>query len=225
MKSPFVALRNGILAPTSEYGFKLFAGIFISYGWTLFGLNLLTILLCAPVITAPAAMCALNRVLMKLTLDGECSIMKEYWAEFKSSFLKVLPFFSIGTAVSVMLGIVIYALLTAQSLGLGEYFILALCVIACIFIYLVFTYAIALFVSVDLPVGTNIKNALLLTLSQPKRDLYIIFMPLAITVICALFFPYTIAVFLILIPAFTSLISSCIIKPVLEEKILLAEEE
>ena len=225
MRSPFVTLRNGILAPMHGYGFKLYAGIFISYGWTLFGLNLLTILLCAPVITAPAAICALNRVLMKLTLDGECSIKKEYWAEFKSSFLKVLPFFSIGTAVSVMLGIVIYTLLTTQSLGLGGYVILAFSVIACIFIYLVFTYAIALFVSVDLPIGTNIKNALLLTLSQPKRDLYIIFMPLAITVICALFFPYTIAVFLILIPAFTSLISCCILKPVLEEKILLSEEE
>ena len=93
MKSPFVTLRNGILAQMNEYGFKLFAGLFISYGWTLFGLNLLTILLCAPVVTAPAAICALNRVLMKLTLDGECNIKKEYWAEFKSSFFKVLPFF------------------------------------------------------------------------------------------------------------------------------------
>ena len=223
MRSPFVTLRNGILAPMHEYGFKLYMGIFISYGWTLFGLNLLTILLCAPIITAPAAICALNRVLMKLTLERECSIMKEYWAEFKSSFFKVLPFFSIGTAISVALGIVIYLMFASDSLLLGGYVILALCIIACIFIYLVFTYAIALFVSVDLPVSTNIKNAVLLTLSQPKRDIYILLMPLAITVICVLFFPYTLAVFLILIPAFTSLISCCIIKPVFEEKILLSD--
>jgi len=224
-RSPLTTLRNGIMAPLYEYGPKLYLGIFISYGWTLFGLNLLTILLCAPVITAPAAICALNRVLMKITLDGECKVMKEYWGEFKNSFFRVLPFFSIGTALSVALGLLIFNLLFISNLGLAGYVILAFCIIACIFVYLVFTYAVILFVTVDLPVGTNIKNAILLTLSQPKRDFLIIIMPLAITVLLALLFPRTIAIFVLLIPAFTSLMSCCIIKPILEKEILITEQE
>lgn len=225
MRSPLRALRNGIEAPLHKYGYKLYLGTIFSYGWTLFGLNILTILLCAPIITAPAAICALNRVLMKITLDGKCQIMREYFSEFKSSLLKVLPFFSIGTALFVGVGLLIYNLLFISNLGILGYSVLALCVIACIFIYLVFTYAVILFAMVDLPIGTNIKNALLLTLSQPKRDIYIIIMPLAITVLSALFLPKTIAVFVLLIPAFTTLMSCCIVKPVLEDNILLTDEE
>lgn len=225
MRSPLTALRNGLDAQQNKYGYKLYFGIAFSYGWTLFGLNLLTILLCAPIITAPAAICALNRVLMKITLDGKCQIMREYFNEFKGSFIKVLPFFSIGTALFIGLGLLIYNLLFITNLGLFGYAVLALCFIACIFIYLVFTYAITLFVMVDLPIGTNIKNALLLTLSQPKRDFYIIIMPFAITVFSALLLPKTIAVFVLLIPAFTTLISCCIIKPVLEDNILITDEE
>lgn len=225
MRSPLTALRSSIEAPQSKYGFKLYLGISFSYGWAMFGLNLLTILLCAPIITAPAAICALNRVLMKITLDGKCQIMREYFSEFKSSFVRVLPFFSIGTALSIGIGLLIYNLLFISNLGILGYSVLALCVIACIFIYLVFTYAVILFVTVDLAIGTNIKNALLLTLSQPKRDIYIIIMPLAITVLSALFLPKTIAIFVLLIPAFTTLMSCCIVKPVLEDNILLTDEE
>lgn len=225
MKSPLTALRNSIEAPLNKYGFRLYLGITFSYGWTLFGLNLLTILLCAPIITAPAAICALNRVLMKITLDGKCQIMREYFSEFKCSLLKVLPFFSIGTALFVGIGLLMYNFLLISNLGILGYSVLALCVMVCIFLYLVSTYAVILFVTVDLPIGTNIKNALLLTLSQPKRDIYIIIMPLAITVLSALFLPKTIAVFVLLIPAFTTLISCCIVKPVLEDNILLTDEE
>lgn len=225
MKSPFVTLRNGILGPMHEYGFKLYMGIFISYGWALFGINILTLLLCIPVVTAPAAICANNRVLMKLTLHGEGKIMPEYWGEFKGSLFRYLPFFSIITALGVGFGLLMYYLLFVFEIGLFGYVALALCAMAILFLYLVYTYATLLFVSVDLSIGSCIKNAVLLSVTQPKRDLMIIFMPFAITVVSALMLPKTIPMFIILIPTFTTLISCIIVKPVFEELILLPDDE
>ncbi len=224
MKSPWVMLRNGILGPMHEYGFKLYMGIFISYGWALFGINMLTLLLCVPVVTAPAALCANNRVLMKLTLSGECKIMKEYWGEFKSSIFRYLPFYSITAALSVGLSLVIYYLLFVFEIGLLGYVLVAFCGLCILFIYLVYTYATLLFVSVELPIGTNIKNAVLLTMTQPKPDFMIILMPFAITLITVLLMPNTIPMLIVLIPTFTTLISCIIIKRTLEEQILLPDD-
>jgi uncharacterized membrane protein YesL len=185
---------------------------------------MLTLLLCVPIVTAPAAICANNRVLMKLTLDGECRIMKEYWGEFKSSVFRYLPFFSITAALSVGLGLVMYYLLFVYEIGLFGYVLVAFCGLCILLIYLVYTYATLLFVSVDLPIGTNIKNAVLLTMTQPKRDFLIILLPFAITLITVLLLPNAIPMFVVLIPTFTTLISCIIIKRTLEESILLPDD-
>lgn len=220
MKSPVTTLKNFLDSSHKKYGFKLYIRITLLHGLTMFGLNMLTWLLCVPVVTAPAAICSLNRVLIKLTLDGRCEIMKEYWREFKNSFLKVIPFFAITTAFFVGIVILILALLSAANKGLAEYIILGFCILVGVLIYLVFTYAVLLFAIVDLPIRTNIKNAMLITLSQPKQDIYIVSMPLAITVLSALFLPNTFAMFILIIPAFTILMSCCIFKPILERKIV-----
>ena len=51
-------------------------------------INLLTILLCIPVITAGAAFTAMHYVLLKIVRDEEGYIVKQYFRSFKENFLQ-----------------------------------------------------------------------------------------------------------------------------------------
>jgi len=233
MKSPFSLLTNlylkegsGILKPLPKYGFRLYFRLVLTYGMSFLWINMLTVLLMIPIVTAPAAICAMSRVLMKMTLDGVCLIKEEFWGEFKNALFRYLPFFSIGSALSVLTWLLIYTNMSELSLlGLGGYIIFGFGVFILLLIYLIFTYAIVLFVSVELPIGANIRNAVLLTFTQPKTDLLLIAFPLIFTTATVLFVPYTAPLFLFFIPVFTMLMSCVIIKPVLQKEILLLFEE
>ena len=53
-------------------------------------LNLLFIAFSLPVFTLPAALCGLNRTLVKLIREGHCFLWHEFFKEFKGSFVKSL---------------------------------------------------------------------------------------------------------------------------------------
>ncbi len=51
-------------------------------------INILTLLLCVPVVTAGAAFTAMNYVALKIVRDEECYITKAYFHSFKQNFLQ-----------------------------------------------------------------------------------------------------------------------------------------
>ena len=75
-----------------KYGF-----ICASHFGRLVLLNLLFILFCLPIITIPAAICGLSRVLLKLIREGYSFEWKAYFKELKSDFaIRLLLWFPLG---------------------------------------------------------------------------------------------------------------------------------
>jgi hypothetical protein len=84
--------KEGAGLPAPAAGSKRYFYLLKTHPWKLIRLNLLFCLLFLPLVTAPAALCGINRVFIKLIREGHCFLWTDFAAEFKSSFLKSLPF-------------------------------------------------------------------------------------------------------------------------------------
>lgn len=82
--------REGAGLPLPEGGIRRYAVLLTTHFWKLIGLNLLFVLFSLPVITMPAALCAMNRVCMLLIRNGYCFLWQDFWEEFRRSFLRSL---------------------------------------------------------------------------------------------------------------------------------------
>ena len=230
MNNPFGILSRyhskegtGIVKPVPERGPGLYWFLFGSYWYKLIGYSSLTFLLCIPIITAPAAILALNRITMKLAMDHVCVMSLEYWDEFKASFAKSLPVMLIWVTLLTLAALFGYRSLTgAMADTLPGYLLAGAALFVCILLILFMAYFLALHVILDLPVGANIRNALILTLTQGKADLYLLLVTL-IYVAEVLFLPYSAALMVFFLPAYVSLARSVIIKPVITEKLIVPE--
>lgn len=68
-----------------ESGIGRVLALFFSYFWKLVGANLLFVLFSIPVVTIPAALCAMNRVCILIYRKGHCFLWMDFWQEFKRS--------------------------------------------------------------------------------------------------------------------------------------------
>lgn len=59
---------------------------FFAMAWNLIELNLLTLLMCLPVVTAGASLTSMHYVLLKLMRKEESYISRMYWQAFKENF-------------------------------------------------------------------------------------------------------------------------------------------
>lgn len=82
--------REGAGLPMPEGGIRRYLLLLTTHFWKLVGLNLLFVLFSLPVITLPAALCAMNRVCMLLIRNGYCFLWQDFWEEFRRSFLRSL---------------------------------------------------------------------------------------------------------------------------------------
>jgi len=82
----------GVTGPPPDRGAKLFFFVLHTHFWELVPLNLLFLAFCVPIATIPAALCAMNRVLLNLVLKGNAFLWSDFFAEFKGSLIKSLPF-------------------------------------------------------------------------------------------------------------------------------------
>ena len=161
--------REGAGIPAPSGGSRRYFYILYTHFFKLVGLNLLTLLFSLPVVTAPAALCAADRVYLLLLKDGNCFLWQDFIKEFREeAFRLILPgilfalilfsgyfFMSLGKGNAVyfgwsslfwMLGI----LLTALGLAWGR-------------------YTLVLAALQPLPVRKLMKNAALLCTMNPAR--------------------------------------------------------
>lgn len=82
--------REGAGLPMPEGGIRRYLLLLTTHFWKLMGLNLLFVLFSLPVVTLPAALCAMNRVCMLLIRNGYCFAWQDFWQEFRRSFLRSL---------------------------------------------------------------------------------------------------------------------------------------
>lgn len=169
--SIFTQFRNkegaGIPAPSG--GFRRYIYILYTHFFKLVELNLLTLLFSLPIVTAPAALCAADRVYLLLLKDGNCFLWQDFIKEFREEvFRLILPgllfalilfsgyfFMSLGKGNAVYLGWsslfwMLGIFMTAMSLAWGR-------------------YTLVLAALQALPVRKLMKNAALLCAINPAR--------------------------------------------------------
>ena len=209
---------KGEAVPLPEKGAKLFFFLLDTYFFKLIAMNLLTVLLSIPIFTIPAGITALSRVLMKLTLQGYCSVYQEYFSEWKSALVRYLPFSLISAAPAVGGIVLMYSHITELT-GLGGFALLAICAIVFLFVYLLWCYAFPLFSMIDLSVWQCARNAMYFVATQRKAN-FALLLPIVIEAIFIVFLPWTAPAFLLFLVSIPALIICCIVKPPIYENVI-----
>ena len=162
-------------------------------------MNLLTILCCASVVLAPAGISAACRACAMLLRGKSGLFWEEYREEFKANFLKKLLCWAMMLMIPVSIG------LWAYILGFGakvtEWLI---CVLMAVSILLQ-VYWFNLISLVELPLGTNVKNAVLLLILEWKTTVVFGLVLSIVTAGMYFFYPYSLVVL------FSALLSAMIL--------------
>ena len=182
---------KGVYELPPEKGIKRMGFVIITYFWELVTLNLLFMIFCIPLVTIPAALCGMNRVLILLVRGGNCRLWNEFVKEFKANFFKSLPF---GLLFAVLLFMSYYALSISISLsnsssldvfsGAIGLFILGL-------VLLFSSYVFVLLPSLALKNRHIAKNAFILMLSEWQTNLVIIGSIAVMAFVIVALLPYT----------------------------------
>ena len=88
--------------------------LFWNHAWKLIRLNLLFLACCIPVVTMPAALCAMDRALIVLVREGNVLLWEEFRDEFKKDFWRSLP-------LGLLFGGLLFLGYFLLSLGMGNF--------------------------------------------------------------------------------------------------------
>lgn len=181
---------RGVTKPPPESGWKRVFFVLGTHVSKMIALNLLFLVLSIPVITIPAALCGMNRVLIKLYREGNCFVWTEFWKEFRANIWKALPFGLLGGAC---LFASYYFLSLGVSLSSGGVALLptALGILLLAFIVLFLNYVFLFLPTLDLNNGQIARNAFIFLLTEWKANAIILASVGMTALFSVLLFPYT----------------------------------
>lgn len=211
---------KGVTELPPEQGIRRFGFILWTHLSKLVILNLLLIAFSIPVVTMPAALCGVNRVLIKLVREGNCFLWSDFWQEFKANLVKALPF---GLFTAFLLFDSYYALSVSTSGGgilpgaLGL-FLLGMAV-------LFGSYAFVLLPSLDLKGKYITKNTFILMMTEWKTNLAILGCALALGALIAAIFPYSAILMLFISFSLMQLIICTAVNGPLQRRIIAPYEQ
>lgn len=190
---PLGIRREGHGRPAPQAGGERFFYLLWSHGWKLVGVNLLFILFSLPIITLPAALCAMDRVLIKLARDGNVLFWEEFRDEFKGDFLRSLP---LGLLYGGLFALV-YLMLSMAMGNLSNIYgpvFLALALVLGVFTLSHAIYAFLMRAMFPLNNRDLLKNAGIMSRGKGCRGLLAAGIVLAALALVFMFFPYSLAV-------------------------------
>ena len=212
--------KEGAGLPMPEGGPARYFSLLFSNIWKLMGANVLFVLFSLPLITLPAALCALNRVCILIYKNGSCYLWQDFVGEFRASFLR-----------SLLPALLFLALLFAgyyfMSLGLTN---AALPLWSTIFWAIGIFFVLAglgwggyFFVLVAMLEQENrnvLKNARLLCMISPGKALMAAITIIGAAVLTAALLPVSVFLVMIILPAIVQYTVSYLVYEQAEEYIL-----
>lgn len=167
----FKRINDGIDRPVPKEGFGRYIRLLGMHFWKLVWISAMLLVLSIPVVTIPAALCAANRVCIKLIREGNVFPWHEFWKEFKAElFRALLP--------GLLFAVIIAAAYYFMSLGLSNsdlpLWSVIFWTVGIVAAYLGFTwgtYTFSLMTMQALPVARIMKNALILVNMRPAYAL------------------------------------------------------
>ena len=215
---------KGVAEPPPQGGWRRFFFVFGTHFWKLASLNLLFLVFSIPVITLPAALCGLNRVLIKLYREGNCFVWDEFYKEFRANIWKAMPF---GFAAAFCLFAAYYFLSLGTSMSQGgvEVITTALGILLLVFAVLFFSYAFAFLPTLALKNAQIARNAFIFTVTEWKTNGIILAITLATVLFSLLLFPFSIAALALFSIAFLQYTVCAAINAPLQRRIIGPYEE
>ena len=185
--------------------------------WTnlidIFAANLLFLLFSLPVVTAPAALCALSRVMTVLMREGSCSVWREFIREFQSSFWK-------GIVLGAVWAAWMAASYGAKRLGVPD----AAAMLPAILGTASACYAFPMAAGFALRIRDIIKNSVLLLCGSPGNTLVLMLLCLLLYFIAAVLLAPSLPLILLAGASVWQLAVCITVKPAFE-KYLMREKE
>lgn len=133
-------------------------------------LNVITLLLCIPVITAGDAVCALYYMTIKMVKGEECYIIRGYFKSFRDNFRQA----TILWIISILLGLILagdFLILRNTSFSFGDVMMVLIMVVAIIYLFTMI-YLFPVLSRFENSVKNTIKNSFLMSvLNLPKTIL------------------------------------------------------
>lgn len=212
-------LREGVDAPVPDGGIKKYLFLLTTHFWKLVGVNLLFLAFSLPVITLPAALCALNRVCVKLIRDGNCFVWQEFVEEFKSSLWRAMPLgLLFGGALFVAYYLLSLGASNAQNVygmffsGVGLFIAAIALLLGC--------WTFVLVAMQPLKNGDILRNARILALLEGKRDLGILGVLFAGIFVMLWLFPLSLGLAALLLIALLQFTLCFLVNTAVEERII-----
>ncbi len=202
-------------APPPAKGIKRLAFLYYTHFWRLIGLNLLFILSCLPVVTAPPAVTALNKVLLNLVREGNTFFIKDFVDEFKSSFIKSWVAF---IPCLVLAAIAFFGFPLIVDVYASLPYIAAFVMLFCI-VYCQSNYCFTMLALIDLPIGSIMKNSFIMVLVEMKRNI-ILLASVPVLILCAIYYIYSIPFMLLFAFSFVGIINVMAANRAIEERVI-----
>lgn len=180
--------------------------LFFRKFWKLIQLNLLFVLFCIPVVTIGPATAGMTYVLRNMANEQPIFLFSDFWDAFKANW-KQSFLYSLLLAVCLLAAIVSGQFYLANAASRQWLlFPAAVTFFICLMLLMMNYYVMLMIVTLDLPLGSIIKNALILAIVRLKTNLLTLLFTGAILLATWLFFPYTILLVLLIVPAWIGFI-------------------
>lgn len=143
--------------------------VFLNKMTDLLVLNLITLLMCVPVITAGASLTAMHYVLLKMVRGQEGYIVRSFFRSFKRNFLQATILWLIFAALWALMGSNLYMIV----MGSGRYptWLPASILVAGLMLIMIMIYTFAMLSRFESTVIGTLINAVTLMFSELPRSL------------------------------------------------------
>ncbi len=218
----FAPPKEDMLEAPPSGGAKRFWFLLGAHFGKLIRLNLLFLAFCIPVLTIPAAVCGMNRVLIKLVREGNCYLWSDFFEEFKSSFWKSLPF----GAVSAFLTLDAFFALTMSAEDPTYSMLLTVAGLLLGGVAALFSgYAFVLLSALSLKNRYIARNTFILMMSEWKTDLVLLAVAFLTIFIAIGLFPFGVIALVIFWFALAQLVVCISVNEPLQRRIIGPYEE
>ena len=207
------------LRKVPEKGFGLYFHVLFTHAAKILLLNLLFIAFSIPIVTLPAALCGVSRVLLLLMKDGYVHVFQDFWKEFKESFWRALAIGAIFAGIFVLLYVSakFYPMVIQDEIFSTTLFSLAVALMVLLGVF--FSYAIPMQSMVRLPFSRLLKNACILLYARPLATIFLAAIVVLVNYLVFGLFPDTLPLTLVIIPIASQLGVCTVVKPVFEDLI------
>ncbi|GEM_PF-462561 len=153
-------------APRKE-GLALLAGVVAREWRELVQLNLLYVLFCLPVVTAPAAHVAATRVCLGMIDDRNVYLMRDFWETFRARFGRATAFGFMAGGTALLAGYAAFVFVQAARAHLGFALPLTVSLAVAVFAVIAAMHGAVLLARADMPLARLVRLSLLGALAAP----------------------------------------------------------